>query len=170
MGPHKITMHMKVRKQRSKLGGLDFRCHDVSARRWPPHHVSRDRLSTYSSSNHTSAHSISLFLYLSYFSPYFSHSPLHIFLSRSYEYFTKRSSFSFVGDISQNTHAIPFLSLYHTYLYTLYITYTLCSRLLSLFSFVDLLSSYPSLFLSPNNRHSYSHTSWLTLLLHFRTR
>ena len=67
MEPHKITMHKKVRKQRSKLRGLDFRCHDVSARRWPPHPESRDRVSTYSSTDHTSAHSISLF-YISHIS------------------------------------------------------------------------------------------------------
>ena len=123
MGPHKITMLRKVRKQRSKLRGLDFRCHDVSARRWPPHPESRDRVSTYSSSDHTSAHSISLF-YISHISLRTSLTLLSIsfsfilllllYHSHNSYYFHALSISSFLGSVLPFQVPFPLLH-YHSF-------------------------------------------------------
>ena len=160
MGPHKITMLMKVRKQRSKLRGLDFRCHDVSARRWPPYHVSRDRVSTYSSSDHTSAHSISLF-YISHISLRTSLTLLSIsfsfilllllYHSHNSYYSHSRSSSSFLGSVPPFQVPFPLLH-YHSFFLPL------LSACIPIFQLPFILSdiSRNTLLLSTNHRCSPS--------------
>ena len=127
MEPHKITMHKKVRKQRSELRGLDFRCHDVSARRWPPHHDSRDRVSTYSSSDHTSAHSISLF-YISHISLRTSLTLLSISFSLVHMNISQTVSLLIRwGHFAKHTFYPFSLTLSYIYIYIIHFIYSLLS-------------------------------------------